>query len=290
MILGDKREIVIENISQAVKRGDLNCKVEPGDPVITHEQGMELVNGYLANRHTIGFKCKSVLARWMVNKATERINGDTEIKGIHKLDKLTGGAIITSNHFSPIDNTIIRHLARRLGKKRINIISQQSNFAMTGMLGFLMNYADTIPLNNDYRYLSKQLTRVMSELMAGDEYILIYPEQEMWFNYRKPRPLMRGAYHFAVKLDVPVVSCFIEMRDKREMDTQDFYKVKYILHILEVMYPDKALKARDREFALMQRDYKLKTAAYEKAYGKKLNYSFEESDIAGWLGYDKVTG
>lgn len=33
----------------------------------------------------------------------------------------------------------------------------------------------------------------------------------------------------------------------------------------------------------MAQDYRQKVAAYEQAYGKKLTYDFDESDIAGWI-------
>ncbi len=33
---------------------------------------------------------------------------------------------------------------------------------------------------------------------------------------------------------------------------------------------------------MMKKDYKQKKEAYEKAYGKPLEYAFEPSDIAGW--------
>jgi hypothetical protein len=32
---------------------------------------------------------------------------------------------------------------------------------------------------------------------------------------------------------------------------------------------------------LRDKDYQLKVAAYERAYGKKLDYTFEDRDIAG---------
>jgi len=35
---------------------------------------------------------------------------------------------------------------------------------------------------------------------------------------------------------------------------------------------------------MMQTDYEQKKAAYEKAYGKAVDYTFDLSDIAGWIG------
>lgn len=285
MILGKNREEVIQNILSATTRGELNCKVESDDPVITSEQAAEIVQKYLFSRNKAVFRMKSALARQMANVATRFLNSDTEIVGLETWKTLTGGAIITCNHFSPIDNTIVRHMIRKLKKKRINIVSQQSNFAMNGFIGFLMNYADTIPLSSNYNFMFD----VLGELIRNEEYVLIYPEQEMWFHYRKPRPLMRGAYYFAAKLEVPIVSCFIEMQDLEVIDKEQFRKVKYVMHILDILNPDPAKSVRENATFLCSRDYELKKKAYESCYGKVLDYAFEKSDIAGWTA-ERISG
>lgn len=284
MIIGDNREAVIANIAAAAENGAFHSKVETNDPVLTPEQGEAIVRGYLKSRKKTTYKCKAFMARRMANVATRLLNKDTEIVGYEKAASVAGGAILTCNHFSPVDNTVVRCLTRKLGKKRINIISQQSNFAMTGAIGFLMNYADTIPLSGEYRYLLRELPGILEELLKKEEFVLIYPEQEMWFHYRKPRPPQKGAYHFAAKLQVPVISCFVEMRNEQEMERENFHKVRYTLHILDVLYPDPQKSVRENSAILSEKDYALKKEAYERIYGKPLSYDFEPSDIAGWTG------
>lgn len=286
MIIGDQREAVIANIAAAARAGNFHSKVELNDPVLTPEQEAQILGDFLTRRNTAGYRLKSFTARRMADAATRIVNKDTEIVGLEKARALTGGAILTCNHFSPLDNTVVRYLARKLGRKRINIISQESNFAMPGMIGFLMNYADTIPLSGNQHYLLRQLPGILEELMEKDEFVLIYPEKEMWFNYRKPRPMLRGAYHFAAALKVPVISCFIEMRDTAEMDTDSFRKVQYRIHILDVLRPDPAKTLRESSRELCRQDYALKSEAYERIYGKPLTYDFDPSDIAGWTGSD----
>lgn len=284
MIIGGDREKVIENIRSAAARGDFNAKVEINDPVLSPQESKAVTDRYLAKRNTAGFKFKSFLARKLTDAATGIINRNTVIKGQECLSSLGGGAVITSNHFGPLENTVIRRLVKITGKKRLNIVSQVTNFAMDGIIGFLMNYSDTVPLSDDFRYLNGDFISVLSELMQNKEMVLIYPEQEMWFNYRKPRPFKRGAYFFAAKLNVPVVSCFVEIQDTPQKDTEEFYKVKYVLHVLGVLYPDPQKDVRTNSFELCEKDYALKKSAYEKAYGKELDYTFENCDIAGWTG------
>lgn len=283
MIIGENRRGVIENIKNFAETGQFHNKVELNDPELTAAQSRQITDAYLENRKRLSFKIKTALGVALAQAATKAINKNTQIKGLEKIPKDLGGVLITSNHFSPLENTVIRHLTNTLGRKKLGIISQTSNFAMTGMVGFLMNYADTIPISTDPRYLAKDFLSLLKErLVDKKQAILLYPEQEMWFHYRKPRPPKNGAYFYAAKLNVPILSCFVEIVDLDEDDTTEFKKVKYILHILDVLYPDGNKTARENTEMLSARDYALKKACYETVYGKELTYAFHPSDIAGW--------
>lgn len=282
MILQKNRGPVIENIRTAAERGDFYAKVEVDDPNPDGKESRAIVESYLAARPTRSFRCRTRIARLFANLSTAILNRRTEIIGLDKLEGLTGGAMITSNHFGPTENTLIRHMARRLGKNRLNVIAQVSNFAMTGLIGFLMNYADTIPILQEPHYMQRDFVSILSSLFEKDEYVLIYPEQEMWFNYRKPRPTKRGAYYYAARLNVPVISCFVELRELPAMENKEFHKLRYTLHVLEVLYPQEGKTVKENSEVMRRRDNELKRAAYERVYGKPLDYRFEPWDIAGW--------
>ena len=283
MIIGDNRRAVIQNIKTFAESGEFHNKVELNDPVLTAKQSRAITSTYLENRKHLSYRLKTGIGVTMAKAATRVINKDTDIIGIEKIPKDLGGVIITSNHFSPLENTVIRHLTNALGRKKLGIISQTSNFAMTGIIGFLMNYADTIPISTDPRYLARDFLSVLKErLVDQNDAILLYPEQEMWFTYRKPRPPKNGAYFYAAKLGVPIISCFVEMIDLPEDDTAEFKKVKYVLHVLDVLYPDAGKTAKENTENLAQADYSLKKACYEQVYGKALTYEFDSTDIAGW--------
>ena len=283
MILGDNREAVINNIKTYAENGEFHNKVELNDPVLTAEENRAITDNYMENREHLTFKLKSVIAVTIAKIATKLINKDTKIIGIEKIPADLQGVIITSNHFGPLENTIIRHLTNKLKRRKLNIISQTTNFAMKGPIGFLMNYANTIPISTEPRYLARDFLSVMKEkLVEKKEAVLLYPEQEMWFNYRKPRPPKNGAFFYSTKLNIPIVSCFVEIVDKDKDDTDEFKKVKYILHILDVLYPDKSKSSKENVEYLAETDYRLKKECYEKVYEKPLSYTFENSDIAGW--------
>ena len=282
IILDDVRDKVIENIKQAIKDEEWYAKVEVNDPVLTSNERDVLLERVMKRRHTPKYLFNRRMARYMANMASRMVNISTHIEGIEKVKRLKGGAIITSNHFSPVENAIVRYMILKAGKKHLNIVSQETNLAMEGMLGFLMNYADIIPISNNRNYMTKFFEPQLKEMMANKEFTLIYPEQEMWFNYRKPRPPKRGPFYYASKLGVPVISCFVEMIDTKKKMAEDFVDVKYKISVLDVMLPDPNKTVRENSIYMRDRDYALKKQAYEKAYGKELTYDFDVSDIAGW--------
>lgn len=283
MIIGENRQAVIENIKTCVENGDFHSKVEQTDPVLTEDESRAITDAYMASRRKLSFRAKTAIGVMVAKTAAKIINKNTIIKGLEKIPDDLGGVIITSNHFSPLENTVIRHLTNTLHRKKLGIISQVSNFAMTGVIGFLMNYADTIPISPRPHYLANELIPLLHErLVEKKEAILLYPEQEMWFNYRKPRPPKNGAYLFAAKLGVPILSCFVEIVDTQEDDTDEFRQVRFVLHVLDILYPDPDKNIRENINYLSAEDYRLKKQCYEECYGKALTYDFENCDIAGW--------
>lgn len=285
MIMSEDRKTVIENIKKYAETGQFHNKAEVTDPVLTPEQSREITENFVANRNKFSFRAKSAVATAIARVATKKINKTTEIRGLEKIPGDLGGCIVTSNHFSPLENTVIRHMLHKLGRKKLAIVSQTSNFAMTGLVGFLMNYANTVPLSSEPRYLARDFMSLMKEkIVDRGEAVLLYPEQELWYNYRKPRPPKNGAYFYAAKLGAPIISCFVEIVDTDEEDAADFNKVRYVLHVLGVLRPDPEKTARENTEELAGRDYELKKECYESVYGKKLTYAFENSDVAGWKG------
>ena len=283
MMVADRRDEVIRNIQQAVLDGDFNRKVEVNDPKMTAAEKIDIVRKHLAARKTLGFRIKTRMARGIANTLSMRLNRDTEIRGMEHLDGITGAAMLTCNHFNPLDNTVVRFFARKAGKRRLPVVSQETNLAMEGPLGFLMNYADITPISSNPHYMQRDFLDILSGLAEKKEFILIYPEQEMWFNYRKPRPFKRGTYYYAARLNIPVIPCFVEMQDTDDMAAPGFRQVRCVLHILPPIYPDPALSVKENSVWMCRRDYELKKQAYETAYGKVLDYTFEPWDIAGWI-------
>lgn len=287
-ILMEKREEVIENIERMAKTGDLNAKVEVDDPLLTTEEKRALVKRFLAQYPTLEYRIKNHIARWILNVATRSVNRGTQITGLEKIEGIKTGAIVTSNHFSPIDNTVVRFGMHKAGKWRMPVVGQEANLAMPALFGFMMRYADVIPISNDHHYMTGEFEGIINDELASNNFILIYPEQEMWFNYRKPRPGKRGPYYYAAKFGVPVISCFVEIIDKDDLQTPNFVEVGYHLHILDPIFPNPELSIRENSIQMCEKDYLQKKEAYESIYKKPLDYTFSSSDVAGWVPEDAL--
>ena len=284
MIIGTNKNQVILNIKKNLEEGKFNDKVEVNDPNISIEEQRELVYNFLKSRKKLSYNTCNIFARSIVSAISHIENKNTEYIGLENINNIQSGAIITSNHFNPLDNTAIRMAINQVHRKRLFIVSQTTNLAMNGILGFMMRYTDVIPiLQNDKNYMSKEFWNILYELLQDNEWILIYPEQEMWFNYRKPRIPKRGAYYYAARANVPIISLFIEIRDIEEKETDEFYKTRFYVHILKPIYPKNNLNVRENSIWMMNQDYKQKKEAYERIYNKKLTYEFSDDDIAGWI-------
>lgn len=279
----EERLQVIENIKNAVKNKKFNSKVEINDHIVTDEERKKIILKYDNGKKKIRNKAKTIVARSIADSLTKYINYKTEIKGLENIQNIKTGAIITSNHFSKVDNTIIRYLMHKIGKKRkFDIIVQETNIFMPGCLGWLIKNNRTIPINKSHQYIANNFEPTLEKLFQKKHFVLIYPEEEMWFNYKKPRPGKIGAYHYACKYNVPIIPCFVEMQNTDKIGDNGFYTQKYTVHVMKPLYPNSSKDFKSEKEELRKKDYELKKAKYEEVYGKKLDYIFSEDDIAGW--------
>lgn len=277
------REQAIENIRKAAQEGRFNDKTEPFDPQMSPEELKAAILRYVDRLGSPSFKLKNLAARTIVDIWRRKwSDGINSVVGMEKLDSVKGGAFITSNHFNPFDNGVLRRMTLDAGRGRLWAVSQGGNFVMPGLNGFVLRNIDVIPLIGEPSYMNGPFHEQMQRRLDEGKFILIYPEQEMWFNYRKPRPGKRGAFLFAARYNVPVVPCFVEMQDLPQTVSEGFRDVRLVVHILDPLWPDPGKTERQNSFDLCQADYRAKVEAYENIYGKKLDYSFSSWDIAGW--------
>ena len=198
-----------------------------------------------------------------------------EIKGTENMKNLTSGAIITCNHFNAFDSFAIQ-MAYEAGadtkKRKFYRVIREGNYTtFPGFFGFLMRNCYTLPLASNPKVMQEFL-RATNSLLQQGHLVLIYPEQSMWWNYRKPKPLKKSAYQIAIKNKVPVLPCFITMQDTDLIDGDGFPVQEYTIHIGEPIYPDKDKTANDNANMMMKKNYELWKSIYESEYGIPLVY------------------
>lgn len=200
-----------------------------------------------------------------------------DIVGIENLPSKKQGAIVTCNHFHPFDNyVILKGLEPTLKKGRYWKVIREGNYTNPPK-GFemFMKYGDTLPLSRNRETMRKFLNAVDVLLKRGDK-VLVYPEQALWWNYRKPRPFKPGAFKFAVTSNVPVVPMFITMEDTDKIGDDGFPIQAYTVHICPAIYPDENLSSKENVNMICEKNYKLWVDIYEKFYNTKLKYNTKE--------------
>lgn len=196
-----------------------------------------------------------------------------EVRGIENFTAVKGGKIVTCNHFSVGDNYAVWVALRDcMGGKMLYKVIREGNYTNPPKpFGLFMRHCNTLPLSSRKATMVKFM-KAVAQLLERGETILIYPEQGMWWNYRKPRPLQEGAFSLAVRNKTPVVPVFITMEDSDVLDADGFYVQEYTLHILPAIYPDETLSRMEAKSDMKRRNYEAWVKTYEEFYQKPLRY------------------
>lgn len=183
------------------------------------------------------------------------------------------GLIMTCNHFNPFDNFAIQYEIDKYLKHHVywRVIREGNYTSFPGFYGFLFRNSNTIPLSQNFS-TQKKFMEGMSYLLSKKQKILVYAEQGMWWNYRKPRPLTPGAFKFAVTNNVPVLPMFITMQDTDKIGGDGFPIQEYTLHILKPIYADPEKSVKENIKMMADTNYEMWKEIYEKVYGIPLTY------------------
>lgn len=201
-----------------------------------------------------------------------------EVVGLENLKNLDCGAVLTCNHFNAYDSFAMQlayEKARKTRRKLFRVISEANYTSFPGFYGFLMRNCNTLPLSSNKNTMKKFMRAVNTILQKG-HYILVYPEQSMWWNYRKPKPMKKGAFAFAASNKVPVVPFFITMQDTEVTDPDGFPVQEYTVHVGAPIYPDKDKNKAENVEMMMQKNADFWKETYEQAYKTPLTYTCDQ--------------
>ncbi len=196
-----------------------------------------------------------------------------EVRGIENFTNVTGGRIVTCNHFSICDHYAVWVALREHmhGKMLYKVIREGNYTNPPKPFGLFMRHCNTLPLSSQKSTMLKFM-KAFKILLQRGETVLIYPEQGMWWNYRKPRPMKDGAFSVAVLNNAPVVPVFITMEDSAVPDGDGFFVQEYTLHILPAIYPRKDLSRKEATEDMKNKNYEAFKRVYEEFYNTPLVY------------------
>lgn len=271
MKISEDRLEVLNKISEYEKLGGENFfnDVENDPPSKTlNPSDVDYLNKKLSNKFKRAV-CSAVVNSMLKNYAAEH---KIIIVGLDNLNVDTG-AIVTTNHFNYFDSAPFIYAMKQLkGKHKFHVIIKEGNYQIKGKFGFLIKNYDTFPLSSNIK-TNLILNQTIDECLSKKHYILVYPEQAMWWNYKKPRPFRVGAFRWAARNNVPVIPCFCTMEDLKEFENDGLPKQKLTYYVEKPIYPDKTLSEKENAAIMMRKNREACVAIYEKAYGKKLNYN-----------------
>lgn len=279
-IVSEDRKEVLRKIDEYERKGwfDKDVENDPPSPELRPEDV-----DYLGKK--LSSKIKTAIANKMGRKFFEKMikEGAVVIDGMEGGENLRllkdTGAVITCNHFGIPDNYILYHcIQNSLKKKRLYKVIREGNYTgFGGLFGFLFRNCNTLPLSSNRRTMVNFMSAADTLLRRG-EAVLIYPEQGMWWNYRKPRPFKIGAFKIAVRAGVPVLPTFITMKDdETKLDEHNYPLQHYTLHVMPPVYPDKTLSEKQAAEKMKEDTFALYKAKYEEVYGVPLVYHEEEN-------------
>ena len=271
---------IVEKIAQFEREGRFDEDVEDDPP------GREIMPGevdYLGKklRSRIQSKFAYSLARRYLNSIIEdKKLIIKDIIGIENFANLNSGAIITCNHFNAFDSFAIQVAYESSGHKKrkfYRIIREGNYTSFPGFFGYLMRHCNTLPLSSNPSAM-KEFTRATDTLLKEGHFVLVYPEQSMWWNYRKPKPVKPGGFYLAAKNKLPVLPCFITMKDTKLIGEDGFPIQEYTIHVSEPIYPKEGVRTGVNAEMMANENSRVWKEIYEREYGIPLRYDENESD------------
>jgi len=274
----NERLKILDKIQEYEKTGKFDIDVEDDPPTITlMPEDVDYLNEKSSS------KIKSKIANKLGKKFLEAlIKGEKliikQINGIENLENVKSGAILTCNHFNPFDSFAIEQVfinSKQNKNKNLYIVIREGNYTnFPGLYGFFFRNCNTLPLSSNTKTMV-DFMKAVDIILTRKDFILIYPEQSMWWNYRKPKPLKIGAYKFAARNSVPVIPIFITMQDTNIIGDDGFPVQEYIVNIEKPIYPDEKLTEKTNAQKMLKENAEVWKNVYEKFYKIPLEYTTE---------------
>lgn len=258
-----KKEI-LNNVQELERKGDYHAHATPIDysKMKKVDGKYKYVNGNIFYKFAhyfvrgLMFVFRRPIARLC---ASGKVEGRENIKGVNN-------AVVVVNHVHPLDCVLCMNA---LNKRHLYVtIGDFNNF--DNALGGLLRAWGVLPLVPRLD-AQKNFWKACSQLLNKKKtFVVVYPEASLWLYYEKVRPFMNGAFHMAVKNNVPVVPMFISFKKTGKFDKNGVEKRRACVSILKPIYPRPELSEKENINNLRETSYQMMAQKYEEVYGEKM--------------------
>lgn len=220
------------------------------------------------------------------NNALKR--GDLVIDSVNGIENALGlktGAIVTVNHFNPFDTFALERAFKNAGiEKKVYKVIREGNYTnFPGKFGLYFKYDNTLPLSQVAETM-EMFEVAVKEILEKGEFIIVCPEQSMWLNYKKPKPLKYGAFKWATLNNVPIIPTFITMLDKNSEDGDENVLQAYTINIGKPIYPNNELLPKENIRRMRDLNYAFCKETYERYYGIPVKYrTIEHENMPSYI-------
>lgn len=260
-LIGTEPEI-LEKIKEAEKKGEYSAHLDP----IDYNHCLPVTEDF----PYIPSKTLNLLYWWrhfyflnMFTWSIAKICFRTRIVGKKNL-KIIKNAVITCNHINKYDGLVIHHA---MGRRKLKIMTADFN-NHKGFLGKMMRASGILPFSMKSECV-KKFNEAISHYLSHNTNVLFFPEGSEWWCYEKPRPLMDGAFHYAVTNQKPILPCFITFTKNGKVFSNGIQHRHFTVHILEPIFPDKKLSKSENIKMMKEKNFAAWCQCYENWYGKK---------------------
>ena len=198
-----------------------------------------------------------------------RVTGRKNLKAVKKT-----GCISICNHFSFLDTLFVRQAVGHY--RSFHTMGPKNN--KTGLGGHIIRHGGMLPFSPNLE-ATRNLNAEIERLLKAGKIINFYPEQALWTNYQKPRPMKDGAFHYAIKHNVPVLPIFCTFKKDKK---GHMHKLR--INILPAIYANESLSRKEKIADVKERATAAWRECYEKAYGKTLKYLPDQRKDGGTNG------
>ena len=262
------RPAVLARIAELEAKGRFDEHTDPVDMSIA----MPVTPDFPYVRTAFRDKCDTFFRRrFVVYPFTRKVcrrDFDLKIEGRENL-RGVGAAIVTCNHFTKFDCLAVQYALR---PNRPFVVAAHFN-NMRGSFGDAMRAGGMLPMGSGDLATTKAFLAAVRHYLTHGKRVLVYPEQAMWWFYRKPRPMKDGAFDLAVRNGVPVLPLFITMRPSGNTDDNGIEYPYLTLHVMPPITAPSELGFRDKVKYLRRENERLCREKYRRVYGEDPTYA-----------------